>query len=297
MLYIAENLKALRKSKGLTQEAVAEMLNVSPQSVSKWERGDTYPDITLLPTLANLYETSVDALIGMDKITSEKAKQTIFTTGQKYIWDGEYNAAVKHYADALKTFPGNESILAEMAIASALMGSPEKLRQAVELCERIWEGNPGERVRHTIRAASCFIYLKAGQKSQAFAVARSLPHVRESRETIFAQLAKEPTSDEINKHLKFIALGEERSDESDCILVEFGLNILPIITGDLFDKISVLRWKNGEPKLPIVRLRDSVILPADNVKATWCETVLMDKNFTNPSDAADEIIAMLKKIE
>ena len=54
MLYIAENLRKLRKEKNLTQEVVAEMLGVSAQSVNKWERGDTLPDITLLPALANL---------------------------------------------------------------------------------------------------------------------------------------------------------------------------------------------------------------------------------------------------
>ena len=42
MLFIAENLKALRKGKDLTQEEAAEMLGVSPQSVSKWERGDIH---------------------------------------------------------------------------------------------------------------------------------------------------------------------------------------------------------------------------------------------------------------
>lgn len=68
MLFISENLKYLRKQKDLTQEEVAEMIGVSAQSVSKWERGDTFPDITLLPALANLYKTSVDAIIGMDKI-------------------------------------------------------------------------------------------------------------------------------------------------------------------------------------------------------------------------------------
>ena len=64
MLYIAENLKKLRKSKDYTQEEVAEILGISPQSVSKWERGDTMPDITLLPAIANLYKVTIDSYDG-----------------------------------------------------------------------------------------------------------------------------------------------------------------------------------------------------------------------------------------
>ncbi|GHU75118.1 hypothetical protein AGMMS49992_18420 [Clostridia bacterium] len=56
MLYLAENIKALRKAKDLTQEEVADILGVTAQSVSKWERGETYPDIQLLPALANFYQ-------------------------------------------------------------------------------------------------------------------------------------------------------------------------------------------------------------------------------------------------
>ena len=68
MLYLAENLRSLRLGKGMTQEELAEALHVTSQSVSKWERGETYPDITLLPGLANLFGTSLDALVGMDKM-------------------------------------------------------------------------------------------------------------------------------------------------------------------------------------------------------------------------------------
>ena len=84
MLYIAENLRALRKGKDFTQEEVAEILNVSPQSVSKWERGDTLPDITLLPALANLYKVTVDALIGMDKINDQQTRNAVFTAAHNH---------------------------------------------------------------------------------------------------------------------------------------------------------------------------------------------------------------------
>ena len=57
MLYLPENLKKCRNLKNLTQEDVAEYLGITPQSVSKWERGESYPDITLLPALANISET------------------------------------------------------------------------------------------------------------------------------------------------------------------------------------------------------------------------------------------------
>ena len=63
MIYLAENLRNFRKRMGMTQEEVAEAVFVAPQSVSKWERGETTPDIELLPALARLFETSTDALL------------------------------------------------------------------------------------------------------------------------------------------------------------------------------------------------------------------------------------------
>ncbi len=46
-IYFGENLKKLRKSKNLTQDALADFLGMSFQAVSKWERGETYPDILI----------------------------------------------------------------------------------------------------------------------------------------------------------------------------------------------------------------------------------------------------------
>ena len=48
-LYIGQNLKNFRKARNLTQEEVAKHLGISFQSISKWERNDGYPDITMLP--------------------------------------------------------------------------------------------------------------------------------------------------------------------------------------------------------------------------------------------------------
>ena len=62
MSTLGSRLLELRKQKGFTQEQLAEKLNVTNQSVSKWEKDINAPDITLLVELADLLETSVDYL-------------------------------------------------------------------------------------------------------------------------------------------------------------------------------------------------------------------------------------------
>jgi len=53
----------LRKDKNMTQAQVAEKLDVTYQAVSKWERGESMPDITLLPAIADLFDVSIDELV------------------------------------------------------------------------------------------------------------------------------------------------------------------------------------------------------------------------------------------
>ena len=60
---IADNLKILRYKNGYTLEAIAEIISVSRQSVSKWETGDSIPDIVNCVKLASLYKISLDELV------------------------------------------------------------------------------------------------------------------------------------------------------------------------------------------------------------------------------------------
>ncbi len=71
---IGANIKRLRTSKSITQEQLSAAMNVTCAAVSKWERGETYPDITLLQPLAYYFEVSLDELMGYDQ---EKVKAGI----------------------------------------------------------------------------------------------------------------------------------------------------------------------------------------------------------------------------
>lgn len=62
---IGSRIKQLRKSRGMTQDQLAELVGVSPQAVSKWENDISSPDISLLPKLAEIFQVTTDSLLGV----------------------------------------------------------------------------------------------------------------------------------------------------------------------------------------------------------------------------------------
>ena len=72
MVSISEKISSLRKAHNLTQEALGEAVGVSAQAVSKWEKGDSLPDISVIPDICKTFGISADALLGNESsITSE----------------------------------------------------------------------------------------------------------------------------------------------------------------------------------------------------------------------------------
>lgn len=205
MLYLSENLKKYRIKKNLTQEDVAEYLGITAQSVSKWERNECYPDIDFLPALANIFETSVDLLIGMDVIRAEETRYNIHKTAVEFQRNGDYVSAEKVYRDALLIYPNKPGMILGLGGVLALQGRAE---EAVELMERGLPLSENEKQKATTRAALCFLYLKCGKREKANALAASLPHARESREAVCPLISKKPSAAEIDMNVKNILLGD-----------------------------------------------------------------------------------------
>lgn len=70
----AENLKKIRTDKGYTQETLAEKLNVVRQTVSKWEKGLSLPDVDMLSKIANVLETDVNILLDGQITTTDQSE-------------------------------------------------------------------------------------------------------------------------------------------------------------------------------------------------------------------------------
>ena len=77
-LKISENIRKYRKEAGLTQEQLAERFGVSFQAVSRWENGTTYPDIELLPAIAESFGVGIDELMGATKEDRKEASEDYY---------------------------------------------------------------------------------------------------------------------------------------------------------------------------------------------------------------------------
>lgn len=67
LIEIGNRLKELRESKKMTQKDLAEILNVTPQAISKWERNKSYPDLDTLVKLSTYFQVSTDSILGNAK--------------------------------------------------------------------------------------------------------------------------------------------------------------------------------------------------------------------------------------
>lgn len=96
---LKNKLKELRIAYGMTQEAVAEHLGISSQTVSKWERGLLFPDITLLPKIALLFKCSIDYLFDMEQVWGIEHRREfeakIKALHEKRDWEGVYLAWIQ----------------------------------------------------------------------------------------------------------------------------------------------------------------------------------------------------------
>lgn len=201
---LAENLKKLRREKDMTQEELAQALNVAPQTVSKWERGETCPDIALLPGLAYLLSTSVDALLGADKLRSMQEYGQVYTQARVFLRKHEWQQAAHVYEQALKLWPADPGLMTDLGMALALMGEDEQQRAAV-LLNQVLDSRASLKLQHTARAALCYLLAKQGRTEEAFHLARQLPHQRESREVVSARLG----SSGLDAFLYELSTGEE----------------------------------------------------------------------------------------
>lgn len=131
-LKIGETIRALRRRDGRTQEDLARTIGVTCQAISRWESDGGYPDLELLPAIANYFHVAIDELFGYhgereEKINAilQKADETLNMTGftvRQGISCPNLEACVELLRTAAEEFPGEARILFKLAKALYMLG-------------------------------------------------------------------------------------------------------------------------------------------------------------------------------
>ena len=110
---LGNKIRELRRQRNLTQEQLAAALNISAQAVSKWEMGASYPDMTLIPTLAAFFKVSLDELFDFDVKDVDKEIENIRLEYGKYFWSN-FEKAEQILLDGLKLYPASIQLKTEL---------------------------------------------------------------------------------------------------------------------------------------------------------------------------------------
>lgn len=133
-----ESIRALRRERNMTQEQLAEAMNVSAAAVSKWENGQSIPDIAVLTALADFFEVSLDALVGytMQPCRRSEAVERIGRLSRQK----RYQEAIAEAKEALRRYPNHFGVLYAAGRMYGFYGlehrEQEALRTAISLMER-----------------------------------------------------------------------------------------------------------------------------------------------------------------
>lgn len=173
-LHIGRILMENRQKRGITQEKLAEYIGVSKASVSKWETGTTYPDITLLPRLATFFDISIDELMGYEpQITNEDIRKlyrqlSIAFASQPFdeVMDRCRELTKKYFSCAQLLF----QIGALYVNHSMLAGNPEKaadiIEEAMELFVRVKKENDDIELAKQALHMEAFCLLQLGRATE-----------------------------------------------------------------------------------------------------------------------------------
>lgn len=186
-LLIGKTIRRLRRERDLTQEEMAAHLGLSFQAVSKWERGDGYPDITMLPALANYFGISVDELLGTSELEKRKQYDEISKTWAENNRQKRNKENVALMRQSLKAFPNDALLLVQLSTSlEKLDGTPEEkhrhLLESIAVQEQILRYGEDSEVRGATMYNICHAYWKAGEHDKALEQAKKLPNLYKARE-------------------------------------------------------------------------------------------------------------------
>lgn len=178
---IGQKIKTLRQENNLTQEELAEQLGVSFQAVSRWENSATYPDITLLPIIANIFDVTTDYLLDIDSYKAKDEIDKILEKNDSLFNEGKTKEREELLESALKKYPNSWNIkdcLINVYFTIAFSNSENREeydQKAIKLVTNILDRCLDDSIRYNCMHTLILIYQARKEYDKAKAILDKLP--------------------------------------------------------------------------------------------------------------------------
>lgn len=141
---LGEKIRSLRKARNITQEILAQYLGVSFQAISKWENGDTMPDVSMIPAIASFFEVSTDELFDFNRLETEKKVHEACWDIAEYRND-EPERAEQELRELLQQYPGNDIVLSNLTYVLQTLNKNDEL---INLCKTVIASTKYDEIRY-----------------------------------------------------------------------------------------------------------------------------------------------------
>ena len=208
-LDLGQKIRELRRLNGCTQEDLASAIGVTSQAVSRWEANGGYPDMEMIPSIANYFGISIDELFGYNnersKIIDKLAEKIDYMNFQNNGVDINIDECIAVARNALIEFPGNERLM--LCLASVLYNAGyvrygeyhlsdddgydvldvethrtySEWKEAISLYEKLLKTMPEGALRHRAIRELTQLYLNLGEHNRAKEIIETAPNIYGSR--------------------------------------------------------------------------------------------------------------------
>lgn len=181
MIALSANIKKYRLKKEMTQTQLASVFNVSEQAVSRWENGNTYPDIQLLPAIADYFGITIDELMGMENYKDERETDKIIALVKENERKGLIGDNVRILEEAAVKYPKNYVILNYLVsqLNFEWCDDEAKMRanheKAIEISDRILDECTDQVIRDFVTNEKINALRMLGRVDEAIEIAEKLP--------------------------------------------------------------------------------------------------------------------------
>ena len=186
---LAEQLKALRKEKNVSQEKLATYLSISYQAVSKWENGNAYPDIQLLPEIARFFGVTIDELFQVEKLDEQALLEDYMSKAETVFRNADgAEKLLELWREAYQKMPNNIEVK-EFLMSTYFDADKVKYsREIIELGMELYNSDASMYYKGQAIREIALTYAALGDKQKAEQWASKTVQISHCQEVLFSEI-------------------------------------------------------------------------------------------------------------